>query len=221
MPTNTKPSLIAYSKYASLPMKFTTWTCVYMKKYTFQVQSLVIRYFTRKLVQQWVKTNGLELQIQAVDNSSLLEHSMSPKLCWKVEPMLVSTGSQVHWLIYSTLLKKYDCTESMHSQGNLWCKWSVSWYDYFDAIENRGEYAVIRASKLGECTWCDHRKVYLQFSSVCRWLPNSNDWSRDNVPWYAQFGSYKLQKSKSSTALTGIIHFLFGFPTFSKPMVIN
>jgi len=125
MPKNTKPSSIAYSKKASLPMKITTWTGMVMKKYSLQVQRLVIQFFSQKKLHQRV-TSGLKLLNQAVYNASVLGHSMSPSLCWKVEPTLVSSESQVHPLIYMTLSKKYDCTKSMHSQGDLWCKWSVS-----------------------------------------------------------------------------------------------
>ena len=59
------------------------------------------------------------LLIQAVVNPSFLGHSMSPSICWKVKPTLVSSGSQVHRLIYMTVSKTYDCNESMHSQGDL------------------------------------------------------------------------------------------------------
>jgi hypothetical protein len=47
--------------------------------------------------------HGLELLIQAFINASVLGHSMSPSLCWKVKPTLVSSGLQVHRLIYMTL----------------------------------------------------------------------------------------------------------------------
>jgi hypothetical protein len=50
--------------------------------------------------------HGLELLIQAFINASVLRHSMSPSLCWKVEPTLVSSESPVHRLIFMTLSKK-------------------------------------------------------------------------------------------------------------------